>query len=97
MDDLKIWWDTKTVEKNVAVASTKANNISFTNSTFYKCEKMIGSTPTSSTSILLESCTFNDAPSGNNSFCIDYNTSTVTGSITVSNCIFGTGRLSGTT
>jgi hypothetical protein len=70
------------------VATCKVDNISFTNSTFYKLEKFISSS-SASTSVLVDACTFNEAPAGNNSFYIDYNANNVTSGITVSNCIFG--------
>ena len=80
----------------VGAATCRADNISFINSTFYKIEKVIVSVQ-NSTSVLLESCTFNEAPFGNSSYFIDYSTSptnNVSGGITVSNCIFGIGKTS---
>ena len=78
----------------VGVASCKVETISFVNSTFYKIEKLIASVQ-NSTSVLLESCTFNEAPLGNNTYLIDYSTSptnNVTNGISIMNCIFGTGK-----
>jgi len=73
----------------------KAENISITNSTFYKVEKVVTSRQ-NSTSVLIENCTFNETPLGGGSnYYIDYNTSstsTVTNGITVNNCIFGIGK-----
>ena len=76
----------------IGSASTKVENISITNSTIYKVEKFI-SASSSSTSVLVDACTFNEAPQGNNSYYIDYGTgNTVTNGITVTNCIFGVGK-----
>ena len=73
----------------------KAENISITNSTFYKAEKIVTSRQ-NSTSVLIDNCTFNEAPLGNSSnYYVDYNTSgtnNVTNGITVNNCIFGIGK-----
>ena len=73
----------------------KADNISLTNSTFYKAEKIITSRQ-NSVSVLIENCTFNEAPLGNSSnYYIDYNTAgtnNVTNGITVNNSIFGIGK-----
>ena len=73
----------------------KADNISITNSTFYKAEKIVTSRQ-NSTSVLIENCTFNEAPLGNSSsYYVDYNTAgtnNVTNGITVNNCIFGIGK-----
>lgn len=79
------------------VATTKVDNISFTNSTFYKIEKVIVSA-SPSVSVLIDACTFNEAPFGNNSFYIDYGTTlAVTSGITVTNSIFGVAKVSGGT
>ena len=75
----------------IGTTTTKLDNIIFSNSTFYKCEKVISSSSTSA-SVLIESCTFNESPAGNNSYYIDYNANGVTNGITVSNCIFGIGK-----
>jgi hypothetical protein len=78
----------------VGVATTKVDNVLFTNSTFYKCEKIITSA-SPSVSVLVDACTFNEAPFGNNSFYIDYGTTlAVTNGITVSNNIFGIAKTS---
>jgi hypothetical protein len=73
----------------------KADNISITNSTFYKAEKIVTSRQ-NSTSVLIENCTFNEAPLGNSSsYYVDYSTSgtnNVTNGITINNCIFGIGK-----
>jgi hypothetical protein len=75
----------------------KVENISFTNSTIYKAEKVITSKQ-NSTSVLIENCTFNEAPLGNSSnYYVDYSTSgtnNVTNGITINNCIFGIGKWS---
>jgi hypothetical protein len=81
---------------NVDVATAKADNIIFRNSTIYKAEKVITSR-NNSTSVLVENCTFNEAPwGGGNNYYIDYSTSptnNVTNGITIANCIFGVGKI----
>lgn len=73
-------------------SSSKVENISLTNSTFYKIEGVISSAQ-NSTSVLIESCTFNETPLGNNkNFFFDYGSMNVTNGITISNCIFGIGK-----
>jgi len=76
----------------VGVATTKAENVSFTNSTFYKAEVIVSSV-SPSTSVLVDACTFNEAPAGNStSYYLNYNSVNVTNGITVTNCIFGIGK-----
>jgi hypothetical protein len=81
---------------NVDVATAKADNIIFRNSTIYKAEKVITSR-NNSTSVLVENCTFNEAPwGGGSNYYIDYSTSptnNVTNGITIQNCIFGVGKI----
>lgn len=73
----------------------KADVITLTNSTFYKAEKIIASRQ-NSTSVLIDNCTFNEAPLGNSaSYYVDYSTAgtnNVTNGITVNNSIFGIGK-----
>ncbi|MFT3845994.1 MAG: DUF5123 domain-containing protein [Lacibacter sp.] len=80
----------------VDVATSKADVIKITNSTFYKAEKIITS-KNNSTSLLIENCTFNEAPTGSGSaYYIDYSTSptnVVANGVTVNNCIFGIGKI----
>lgn len=80
----------------VDVATSKADVIKVTNSTFYKMEKVITS-KNNSTSVLVENCTFNESPlGGGGAYYIDYSTSgtnNVTNGIAVNNCIFGIGKL----
>ena len=80
----------------VDVATSKADVITVTNSTFYKMEKVITSR-NNSTSLLIDNCTFNEAPTGSSSaYYIDYSiagTNNVTNGITVNNCIFGIGKI----
>ena len=80
---------------NIDVATSRADNIKLTNSTFYKAEKIITS-KNNSVSVLIDNCTFNEAPMGNSSsYYIDYSTAgtnNVTNGITVNNCIFGIGK-----
>lgn len=78
---------------NIA-ASCKVENISITNSTFYKIEGVISSAQNSN-SVLIDNCTFNETPLGNNkNYFFDYGSLNVTNGITVSNCIFGIGKSS---
>ncbi|MBC7888481.1 MAG: DUF5123 domain-containing protein [Ferruginibacter sp.] len=77
----------------VGVASCKVDNILFTRSTIYKAEKVISSVQ-NSTSLLFESCTFNEVPAGNG-YYIDYSSAsanTISNGITISNCIFGVAK-----
>ena len=72
-------------------AAGKVDNVSITSSTFYKVEKIVTSSA-SSGSILIDQCTVNETPISG-SYYVDYGTTnTVTNGITVSNCIFGTGK-----
>lgn len=81
---------------SVDVATSKADNIIIRNSTIYKAEKVVTSR-NNSTSVLIENCTFNEAPwGGGNNYYVDYSTSptnNVTNGITISNCIFGVGKI----
>jgi Domain of unknown function (DUF5123)/Domain of unknown function (DUF4957) len=78
--------------------AVKADNISITNSTIYKAEKVITSTKQAagSTSVLVSNCTFNETITGTSTY-IDYGSANVTNGITVSNCIFGVGKSGSTT
>ncbi|MEI6946455.1 DUF5123 domain-containing protein [Paraflavisolibacter sp. H34] len=76
---------------NIA-ASSKIDNITFTNSTFYKIEGVVASS-SAANSVLIDNCTFNETPLGNNkNFYFDWGSQNVAAGITVSNCIFGTGK-----
>lgn len=79
----------------VDIVTSRVDNISITNSTIYKVEKVITS-KNNSTNVLIESCTFNEAPLGGGSnYVIDYSTAgtnNVTNGITINNCIFGPGK-----
>ncbi|CAN5720520.1 DUF4957 domain-containing protein [soil metagenome] len=57
----------------VDVTSSKVDNIKITNSTIYKAEKILTSR-NNSNSVIIENCTFNEAPRGGNYF-IDYSIS----------------------
>jgi hypothetical protein len=77
----------------VDVATSKANNISITNSTIYKAEKIVTSR-NNSNSVVIENCTINEAPAANN-YLIDYSTSgtnNVTSGIKLANNIFGAAK-----
>lgn len=80
---------------NIDVATSKADNIRITNSTIYRAEKIITSR-NNSVSVLVENCTFNQAPMGNSSsYYVDYSTAgtnNVTNGITINNCILGIGK-----
>lgn len=75
--------------------SCKAENIIIQRSTIYKAEKIITSRQISNT-VLLEDLTVNEAPwGGAANYVIDYSqsaTNTVTGGITIRNCVFGQGK-----
>nr|WP_294906764.1 DUF5123 domain-containing protein [uncultured Lacibacter sp.] len=79
---------------NIDVATSRADNIKMTNTTVYNAQKVISSR-NNSVSVLVENCTFNQAPNGGGgAYYIDYSTSgtnNVTDGITVNNCIFGIG------
>lgn len=77
----------------IDVATSKCDRISITNSTIYKAEKIVTSR-NNSTSLIIENCTFNEAPRGGNYF-IDYSTSPtneVTQPISFKNNILGQGK-----
>jgi len=80
---------------NIDVATSKADNIRITNSTIYRAERVITSRNNSLT-VLMENCTFNQAPMGNSSsYYIDYSTAgtnNVTNGININNCILGIGK-----
>jgi hypothetical protein len=79
---------------NIDVATSRADVIKMTNTTVFNAQKIITSR-NNSVSVLVENCTFDQAPLGGGSnYYIDYNTgasNNVTNGITVNNCIFGTG------
>jgi len=78
-------------------ATAKADNVTFTNSTFYKMEKFIASSSVA-TNVTIQNCTINEAPSGGGTtYLIDYNTNNVTSGISMKNCIFGMTKQGGTT
>lgn len=83
----------------VDVATSRADNISITNSTIYKAENIIVS-KNNSISVKIENCTINEAANGGGAnYYVDYNTSptnNVTNGITINNCLFGVGKLKGT-
>jgi len=68
----------------------KVNTVKIYNSTLYKLEKVITSKQNSQ-SVVLENCTFNEAPLGGN-FFIDYNGVAVESPVKFVNCILGTGK-----
>jgi hypothetical protein len=77
----------------IGVTTSKVNNVSMTKSTFYKVDAIIGSVQTSN-SVLISECTFNETPLGNSkNFYFDYNANVITNGITITNCIFGIGKV----
>jgi len=75
----------------------KADNISITNSTIYKAERVVVS-KSNSVSVLIENCSMNEVVS-TGSYLVAYSTSptnNVTNGIKVNNCIFGVGKANGT-
>ncbi|MGV3765233.1 MAG: DUF5123 domain-containing protein [Chitinophagaceae bacterium] len=87
---------------NADGANCLVENISLTNSTFYKTERIVMSTkPTRSpTSLSIKDCTFNEAPLGGNGTAAgnsiaDFGSGTVTGAVVIHNNIFGPGWLAG--
>jgi hypothetical protein len=74
-------------------ADANVDDILFSNSTFYKIERVITS-KAGAGSIVIQNSTFNEAPEGGR-YLIDFNSSDVTNGITVSNTIFGRGKNSG--
>jgi hypothetical protein len=74
---------------NVDNAGAKVNDFVFKNSTFARVENFISS-KNSANSVLIESCTFNEAPSGGN-YLINFNSSNVTAGVKIYNSIFGIG------
>ena len=78
----------------IDVATSKCDNITIRNSTFYKVEKIVTSR-NNSVSVTIENCTVNEAPLGNSAYYVDYSTSptnNVTNGININNCIFGVGK-----
>jgi hypothetical protein len=80
---------------NIA-AGSKMDNISLTNSTFYKIEGVIASS-SNANSVLIDNCTFNETPLGSSKFFFDFGSLNVTNGVTISNNIFGIGKISGST
>ncbi|MGV3510328.1 MAG: DUF5123 domain-containing protein [Sphingobacteriaceae bacterium] len=75
---------------NVDGATPKVENISITNSTIYKAMRVVVSKNNSS-SILIENCTFNEAPMAGSNYLINYNGKDVTNGIKISSTIIGVG------
>jgi hypothetical protein len=79
----------------------KAENVSITNSTIYKAERIIVS-KTNSTSVLIDNCTINETPLGSLvtgsgfNYYVNYNANTVTNGISITNNIFGPGKANAT-
>lgn len=78
----------------IGTTTSKVNDISMTNSTFYKVEGVIASVQTSN-SVLISDCTFNEAPLGNSkNYYVDYNANVIANGITIKNSLFGIGKIS---
>ncbi|MFT3825390.1 MAG: DUF5123 domain-containing protein [Chitinophagaceae bacterium] len=81
---------------NVDNVNCKIDNISITNSTIYKTEKIVTSKQ-NSVAVTIQNCTINEAPwGGGSNYLIDYGstatTNNVTSGVIVSNCIMGIGK-----
>jgi hypothetical protein len=80
---------------NVDNVNCKAENISITNSTIYKAEKVIVS-KSNSTSVVIDNCTFNETPFGltgtTYTYIVDYNTLNIANGLSIKNSIFGVGK-----
>jgi len=74
-------------------ASCKADNITITNSTIYKAEKIITS-KSASNSVTLQGLTINEAPGGSGNYVIDYNSATISTPVIIKDCILGIGKTS---
>lgn len=74
---------------NVDHADSRVDNIKMTNSTIYKVERIFIS-KAASNSILINNCTFNQAPQATR-YLVDYNGVDVTNGVEISNSIFGIG------
>jgi hypothetical protein len=76
-------------------STSRIENVSLLNSTFYKVDAVIASASGGNT-VTISDCTFNEAPLGNNKNAyINYGSNAITNGVNISNCIFGIGRLSG--
>lgn len=76
----------------VDVASSRVDNVSITNSTIYKAEKIVTS-KSAATSVLIENCTINEAPfGGGGNYYVDFASLNVANGITINNSIFGVGK-----
>lgn len=77
---------------NVDNAACAVQDITISNSTIYKAEKVVTSKQNSN-AVIITDCTVNEAPQGGgSSYLIDYNSVNVTAGIKLKNCIVGTGR-----
>ena len=72
----------------VTAEDAKISSIYIGNSTFVKSERLIRSTTANSDNVTVENCTFLQAPTSKNQLIL-YGTGTITGTKTLSNCIFG--------
>lgn len=70
-------------------SAATVNNFTLQNSTVYKAQNILVS-KSASNSVIIESCTFNEAPLNGNYF-INYNGNDVTMPVKISNCILGVG------
>ncbi len=77
-------------------ATCKVDNVSVTNSTIYKAERIIVSSKNTLNSVTIKNCTFNEAPYSNGTYYIvDAGSGNVSGGIAISNSIFGRGKTNG--
>lgn len=75
---------------NVDGSTPKIENISITNSTVYKAMRVVVSKNHSS-SLLIQNCTFNEAPMSGNNYLINYNGKDIVNGVKIYNCIIGVG------
>ena len=75
---------------NVDGATPRIDNISIKNSTIYKAMRVVVSKNNSS-SLLIENCTFNEAPMSGANYLINYNGKDITDGVKLYNCIMGGG------
>jgi hypothetical protein len=75
-------------------ATSRIENVSMLNSTFYKVDAVIASA-SGGNSVTISDCTFNEAPLGNNkNFYFSYGSNALTNGFNITNCIFGVGKIS---
>lgn len=77
-------------------AACKVNDVSISNSTIYKAERVVVSSKNILNSVTINNCTFNEAPYSNGTYYIvDAGSGVVNGGVNISNSIFGRGKTNG--